>query len=224
MSATHLTSPLFLLVAAVLLICASCGEDTTGPSLDSSPPAPGGFAVINGDSSVTIRWNFMDEVSPSLSFSGYKVYMRNTENDDTRFLPSSTLDIKPNENTNLPLIKRSNSLASGHMEVKVIKLKPGTLYQFYVVGVQNGLSGPPSRTEDATPFRLVKRIIIREESEIRSWFYMHDLFARYSAIDVSLVGYDFDSDELTHHLIWMPISEGGALRVQRSAPRREDVV
>ncbi len=210
-----------ILISVVLSLCSSCAEKATGVSLDTPPPAPGGFVVINGDSSVTLRWNFMDEVTPTISFSGYKVFMRDADEEDP-FLSTAALDHIAHDNTRLPLIKRHNSLSDEHMEVRILKLKPGVLYEFYVVGIQNGLTGPPTRVVSEIPFRLKERILIRDESEIHSWFYIHELFARYSVIDENLIGYDFNSTDKTHHLIWMPINDGGSLRIQKGGPRRDN--
>lgn len=197
----------------------SCGDDTTGIDLDSPPPAPRGFKVINDERSVTVRWDFLDEVAPSVSFSGYQVLMREGENDDTVFFPAISLEFKPSDGTRLPLIKRRNSLAGDHMEVRVLALKAGSTYQFRVIGLQNGLAGPPSGIETAVPFRVTEEVSIRDESEIYSWFYFGELSARYSAPDKSLIGYDFDPDSLSHSLLWVPIADGGQLRVQRAGAR-----
>jgi len=194
----------------------SCNNGVDPVDLSATPSAPANFQIYNGTNSVVLRWDFLDQVSPTVSFSGYKVYMAR-EGWDDGYQPWTQFQTRPDSPGYLPLLKRENSFSDSYMEIIVVGLTNGALHSFYVVGVQNGNEGPPSEILEDVPYRLNSNIGMREASEDLPDYYMLG-YARATehlpACD--RVGYLRDPQTGTDYLHFVAQSEGGWLRFQNA--------
>jgi len=205
---------LFFIGIFPLLIAAGC--ETIDPlNVDDAPPIVLGFSVETGPGQLLLRWNYLDEVSPSLSFSGYKVYLQR-EGWDDGYQAWTSFDSRPGSSSFLPLVKRENSYSESHMEVWIVGLRNGFQHDMYIVGVQNGLEGPASVMLSDVPFKLnVTPIEIREEKQfIADWYIPGYNEAGFSEPAFDRIGYGYDLDDEKHYIRFQSINEGGQLRLQ----------
>ena len=202
-----------LLMLAFTAFTMTACDDGTGPAnLNIPPPAPGNLVGRNSPNKIVLSWNFLDEVSSNVSFSGYQVYGTREDWDDG-FRVWTQFYTKPGSGSFLPLVKRENSLATGHMEIEIAELSNGYIYSFYVTGVQNGNEGPPSPTVEEICYRLVDDISIYDSGQQDPTFYSPgEGEAAYHHPEVHLFGYEYDMPTGTHSLTFRSISEGGQLR------------
>ncbi len=208
---------LFLFAALLSLACDN-GIDPI--DLDATPSAPGGISLENGSGRMLLRWDFVDEVSPGVSFSGYKVYLKREGWD--AFYVWSAFQTKPGSVSNLPLLQEQNSFVRDRMEVWIVDLPNGLRHWVYVKGVQNGNEGPPSATVDDVPYRLHTTISIQEETRtVADWFVPGYATASFGAIGSDRIGYRYDDASEKHYLRFRSIDDGGWLRLQDAGPSAE---
>ncbi|RPJ49175.1 MAG: fibronectin type III domain-containing protein [Candidatus Latescibacterota bacterium] len=199
------------------LAAASCDNGIESVDLNETPPAVQGFSIETGSGRLLLRWEFLDEVSPQLSFSGYKVYLKR-EGWET-FQVWSAFQIRPGSSTHLPLLQEPNSLVDGRMEAWAVDLPNGKTHSFYVAGVQNGNEGPPSAILEDVPFKLFTNISIDEESRGGGeWYLLGTDRAELASYASDRVGYARDAETGRHHVRFRPIEEGGWLRLQNAGP------
>ncbi|MFH1681434.1 MAG: hypothetical protein ABIH26_12440 [Candidatus Eisenbacteria bacterium] len=204
--------PLLLLLVPFALSCDN-GIDTV--DLDVTPKAPGGISVENGTGRLLLRWNFVEEVSPGVSFSGYKVYLKREGWDF--FQVWGAFQTKPGSASYLPLLQERNSLADDRMEVWILELPNGKRHWLYVTGVQNGHEGPPSGIVDDVPYRLNTTITIEEETRIvADWYIPGYAEASFGDIAMDRVGYRHDAAAGSHFLRFLSAGDGGWLRLQNA--------
>ncbi|MBM3320434.1 MAG: hypothetical protein FJY73_07135 [Candidatus Eisenbacteria bacterium] len=206
---------LLLLLFAALLSLACDGIDPV--DLDAIPSPPGGVSLENGSRRMLLRWDFIDEVSPGVSFSGYKVYLKREDWD--AFYVWSAFETKPGSASNLPLLQEQNSLVQGRMEVWLVDLTNGLRHSVYVKGVQNGKEGSASAIVDDVPYRLHTTIAIQEETRtVADWYIPGYATASYGAIGPDRIGYHYDEGSGKHYLRFRSIDGGGWLRLQHAGP------
>jgi len=211
-------APNSLYVAVLALLASlvlSCDESVKPVDLTVVPPTPRSFSSRTEAGSVLLRWDFLNEVSPTVSFSGYMVYL-SREGWDDGFQPWTQFETKSGSRSFLPLLKRVNSLADDHMEVRVVGLQAGYLHSLYVVGVQNGNEGSPTGVVDECPFRIHEEITMREQKgDLPGWYIPGWNEAPFLSISYDRIGYLFDSGTEKDYLLFQSIDEGGWLRLQR---------
>ena len=202
----------------VAIVANTCDKGTKPADLNRPPPAPDSITSRNSPNRITLSWNFLDEVSLDVSFSGYQVY-GTREGWDDGFRIWTQFYTRPGSRSFLPLVKRENSLSAGHMEIEIAELSNGYVYQFYVTGVQNGNEGPPSATVQEICYRLLEDISIYDTGHENPRFYSpgEEQAADYCQ-EVHLFGYEYDMPTETHSLTFRSISEGGQLRFLNAGP------
>ncbi|MFH1277289.1 MAG: hypothetical protein ABIK65_02780 [Candidatus Eisenbacteria bacterium] len=211
--------PLFLLLAGLLL--SSCDNGIEVVDVNATPPAVQGVRIGTGPGVLTLHWNFLDEVSPQLTFSGYLVYMTREDftGNDAGFQVWRSFITRAGSGSYLPLLKRTNSLSDDHMEVEVVGLQSGKLHKFYVVGVQNGHDGPASSEVSDVPFARKPEIRIREEKrDIPDWYIVGYGNADLRDPAPDRVGYRYEPFLKEHYLRWQSIEDGGWLRIRKGGP------
>ncbi|MBN1826531.1 MAG: fibronectin type III domain-containing protein [Candidatus Eisenbacteria bacterium] len=206
------------LLPLVLLLAAACDNGVDPVDLNRTPSKPKSVAVTNQPNSATLEWDFLDEVSTSLSFSGYKIYTLR-EDEAPPYEYWTQFHTKSGSTSYLPLVKRENSLVGDRMKIEVVGLRNGYLYSFYVVGVQNGKEGPPSDTLSVVPYDLDVDIVIDGESrDLPSYFEPGMDRAAYHFTEVDRIGYDHDYETGVDALTFKSILKGGHLRLLNAGP------
>lgn len=212
------SSMLFLLFPLAGCLLASCDNGVEVVDVHGTPPAVQGVRIETGPGLLTLRWNFLDEVSPQLTFSGYKVYMTREDftGNDAGFQVWGAFHTRPGSGSYLPLLKRVNSFSDDHMEVEVVGLQNGKLHGFYVVGVQNGNEGPRSIEVSDVPFSRKPEIRIREEKRsIPDWYIPGYAEADFRDPAPDRVGYRYEPLLEEHHFRWQSIENGGWIRIRK---------
>ncbi len=203
-----------LFPVALLIISCDNGVDTV--DVDRAPPSVKGLSVETGAGVLLLKWDFLDEVSPQLSFSGYQVYLEREDWDDG-FGIWASFRTRPGSGSYLPLVKRTNSFSPSRMEIPVVGLRNGLLHRFYVAGVQNGYQGPPSIIVEDVPYRQIDHVQIREETRLIPDWYIPGYGAEDELFHQSgpdRIGYAYDRETKSHFLRFESIEEGGRLRLQ----------
>jgi len=212
-------APLFLLGVVTLF---SCDNGIDPVDLESPPPSVRNLSVENGPGELTLRWDYLDEVSSDLSFSGYKVYMAREDWADG-FGVWTAFRTRSGSTSYLPLLKRENSLSTGRMEVKVVNLSNGYIYSFYVVGVQNGIEGTRSGIAEEVPYDLFTTLAIRAETQqVPDWYLPGEGAISLHFLRMNRVGYLFEAATGKHLFRFMSRNEGGWLRIQSAGKNGED--
>ena len=210
------------LIAAALfhaaLVTISCDNGIDTVDVNSAPPTVKGLSIETGAGGLVLKWDFLDEVSPQLSFSGYQVYLEREDWEDG-FGIWASFHTRPGSGSYLPLVKRANSFSPSRMEIRVVGLRNGLLHRFYVAGVQNGNQGPPSIIVEDVPYRQIDQVQIREETRVIPDWYIPGYGAEDELFHQSgpdRIGYAYDRETEFHFLRFDSIDGGGWLRLQNA--------
>lgn len=209
---------LVLLVGTLLL---SCDNGIETVDVNATPPAVSGVEVENGPGVITLRWNFLDEVSPQLTFSGYKVYLEREDwtGPDAGFQVWTAFGTRVGSTSYLPLLKQENSLTTGRMEVQILSIQNGKFHSFYIVGVQNGNEGPKSVVVKEVAYTPYDDITIREERrELPDWYIPGYATADFRDPGADRIGYRYEPLIDRHYLRLQSQEDGGWLRIQKGGP------